>query len=421
MHALTAYLSQQLNQPIPQIHFSLAAAVLFLLTWLTYDFGAELRDKRLGRAMAIALLLCPGLPRSYLDGHAGELLGLLFLLAFLLYALRLLRAFNLADLVAAGLMLGAVVYANLSLTLLALLAFAALLIVVWIDQSSSSTPRSRWAISLGTPLVALLGIAPWLANNWSLIFPITPSPYPAQLGNLSEAVGGHGSIIALLAVYGIAIGIRANGLRRALSLTLLLWLLLTLEASLIGVIGNLLTPLGALTNAPNLARHGLILPCAWFGGLALLRIWETRLPLDLRLRLRRAAYPLMILVAALLLLLGANFGALLDAARPFLSLPPAALTHADVAAMTWLRDNTPQDALLLAADANGWLPVFAERRAVDFRAIRYFEWDQILDSPSEAAEPDFVFVPAGSDAPNETALTPIFARGGAQIYEVGSR
>ena len=400
---------------------SITAAVVFLLVWLAYDFGAEVRDKRLGRSMAIAMLLCAGIQRSYLDGHFSEMLGLLFLSAFLLYALRLLRAFSLADLLAAGLMMGAVVYANLSLSIVMLVAFGTLLILVWTGQVHELTAKSRWGFSLGVPLVALLGIAPWLVNNWHLILPITPSPYGAELSNLAEMISGHGILIVILAIWGIAIGLRDRGRGRLVSLLMLLWLLLVLEAALIGLIGALLPPLGALTNAPSLARHGLILPMAWFAGLALLRLWETWLPAKLKKRLRRVVYPLMAGTAIGLLLLGTNFQALLRTAGPLLDLPPGTVTDDDVAAMDWLRENTPADALLLAADGGGWLPVFAERRSLDFRALRYFEWDALTGAGGADDDGDFVFVPAGVDAPGELDLTLVFERGGARVFEVVER
>ena len=50
--ALTAYLSQQLHQPIPDVQMGVGAVIALLCVWLAYDLGAELRDKRLGRAMA---------------------------------------------------------------------------------------------------------------------------------------------------------------------------------------------------------------------------------------------------------------------------------------------------------------------------------------------------------------------------------
>ena len=55
--AITAYLSQQLGFGLHEIQFSVAAVLGFMLVWLAYDFGTELQDKRLGRAMAVAMVV----------------------------------------------------------------------------------------------------------------------------------------------------------------------------------------------------------------------------------------------------------------------------------------------------------------------------------------------------------------------------
>ena len=144
-HALAAYLSGQLEQSIPLIQLSAAALVTLLIVWLAYDFGAELRDKRLGRAMASSSMLCLGFYRGYLGGYAAELLALLFMFAFLLYVLRLLRRFNLVDLAAAGLMMGAVAYTSLSISLLALLCWITLLILSW----DARAPHNRSRLTAG--------------------------------------------------------------------------------------------------------------------------------------------------------------------------------------------------------------------------------------------------------------------------------
>ena len=133
-HALAAYLSSQLDLPIPLIQLSAAAVIALLIVWLAYDFGAELLDKGLGRAMAASTLLCISLYRSYLDGHFAELLALLFMGAAMLYALRLLRGFSLADMVAAGLMTGAVACTSLSLSLVAFLGWISLLALMWTQK-----------------------------------------------------------------------------------------------------------------------------------------------------------------------------------------------------------------------------------------------------------------------------------------------
>jgi hypothetical protein len=79
---LTAYLSQQLNQGMHSIQMSVGAVLGVLVVWLAYDLGAELRDKRLGRMMAVAAIIGIGLYTAFMDSHYTTLLGLVFALAF---------------------------------------------------------------------------------------------------------------------------------------------------------------------------------------------------------------------------------------------------------------------------------------------------------------------------------------------------
>lgn len=416
-HALAAYLSAQLDQPIPLIQFSAAAVLALLIIWLAYDFGAELSDKRLGRALAASTLLSLGVFRSYLDGHFTELLALLFMAAYLLYALRLLRKFNLADMSAAGLMMGAVAYTSLSLSLLTLLSWIALLVLTWMQKRHSVTAASRWALTIGLPAVALLGIAPWLANNLAQILPISPSPFPADLSNILLIIRGQSIGIAILALWGIFVGLRRFPHLRSVSQMMLIWLLLVIEFSTIGVIGSLLPPLGELTNAPNLARHGPILPFAWFGGLALLDIWDARLSPHLKRRLVRATYPIIAIAVALLIGVAVAFEPLLN----WFGFTPASLSRDDIAAMTWLRDNTPAEAIVSAADGDAWLPLFAERRSTNFRAVRYFEWELISDIGFGQSELDYIYVPGAAEPPASFSLELVFENGDARVFATKAR
>ncbi len=417
LHALSAYLSQQLGQSIPLIQLSVTAVVVFLSIWLAYDFGAEIRDKALGRALAVATLLCGGLFISYLDGHFAELQALLFMQAFLLYAVRVLRRFNLADLIAGGLMMGAVVYTSLTMSIILMLGFVCACALSWSRVGHGISGGSRWGLLIGFPLVALLGTAPWLINNVPLILPISPSPYVADITLLRDIVLGNGILIVPLGAWGIVIAFRDNAVCRLLNWLMLLWLLLVLDLCLTGVTGRILPPLGALVNAPNLARHGVILPFSWFGGIALLHIWRSLLSERRRRRLHAAAKPLAAVAALLIIASGIAFRPIVDTLRPLLDLPEATVSHDDVAAMTWLREQAEADALLLAADGEGWLPIFAERRAVDLRAVAYFEWEAITaaDAPHEI---DYVFQPSTGAPLPDLPLRLVFEQGGARVYEV---
>ena len=413
-HALSAYLSQALGQPVPHVQRSAAAVILLLLVWLAYDFGAELSDKRLGRCLAIAMLLCAGATRSLLDGHYSELLALLFLLAFLLYALRLLERFHLADLVAGGLLLGAVAYTSLSLSLVALMAFAVLAVGAWRTQNASV--RARVSVTLCLPAIAILGIAPWLVKSLPLLLPIAPSPHPPSLGYLDDLILGQGVIALPLAIWGAILGLRAEGRLRFITLLMLGWLLLLVDFTLLGIVGSLLPPLGMLSNAPNLARHGAILPGCTFAGIALLHIWEARLPSQWRERLRRKARLCLALALLGIVALYFAFPTALDLARPLLNLPAESITRDDIAAMDWLRDNAPPHARLQAADASGWLPALAERKSVDFRAWTYFEWGSL--TRAETSEPaNYVFASAYAAVTEDPTLQLVFQQGDARVYQ----
>ena len=411
-HALSAYLSQQLDQPIPLTQLSAAAALFYLLVWLTYDFGAEWQDKRLGRAMAIAVLLCGGLYLSCLDGHFSELMGLLFMQACLLYALRCLRRFSLADMVAGGLMMGAVIYASLTASIILLFGFVSLCLLAW--QSPRVRRKPRLGLTFGFPLVALLGTAPWLVNSWDSLPPPSPSPFSADIALLGDIILGQGILIVPLAILGAWVGLRQSGDRRLVTGAMIGWLLLVLDFALLGLLGRLLPPLAELVNAPNLARHGVILPFGWLGGLALLHLWESRLSSRWRGRLRKAAYPLMMTAALLALLLGLAFQPIMNVLRPLMRSPQNLINGDDIAAMIWLREHTAADAIVSAADGDAWLPIYAERQALDFRAARYFEWDEV-ELPDRGQTFDYLF--ERTEAAAHPGLKLVYQQGTARVYQ----
>src|SRR5690606_15104012 len=120
--ALIAYLNHQLNQGLHVIQFSAAAIFGLMICLLAYDFGAELgangEDKRLGRAMVIAMIGGLGLFSTYMDSHFTTMMALVFAFAFLIFMFRYLRDGLMADLIAAGLLLGATVLAHPDTTII---------------------------------------------------------------------------------------------------------------------------------------------------------------------------------------------------------------------------------------------------------------------------------------------------------------
>jgi len=190
-HALSAYFSQQLLQPIPTIQMGVAALAVLLLAWLGYDWGAEWRDKPLGRAFALvaygfglALLLL---------GELAAVLALAFAYACAIYALRAWRHGWIGDVVGAGLLLGAVVYVDFTVALVTLLGY-----LTWVvyrllltplalrdlGEGARSLARRRW-VAIGVPLVALLGLAPYLLANLGRLLEALPALADPALLNSS--------------------------------------------------------------------------------------------------------------------------------------------------------------------------------------------------------------------------------------------
>ena len=314
-HALSAYLSQQLGQPVMRIQQSAAAVIVLMLVWLAYDFGAELRDKKLGRAMALATMLCGGLGGSLLDGHYSQLLGLLFALAFLLYALRLARRFHLADMVAARAAAGrgrlrghqpvaggfdvpgAVDHAMLADR------FKGRGLGVDGGRSAGGAAGSR----------ALAGQHAGHAAGCACI---------SRAGTASSGCHDARARLAHIAagcLGACALAGRADGRLRQVSLLMAGWLLLIMDFALLGIMARIL-PLGGLVDAGTFARHAVILPFSFFGGLALLHLWESRVSCGLRTRLRRNAWRLMAIAGLAILALFAAFDPALDIARAWLAL-----------------------------------------------------------------------------------------------------
>src|SRR5690606_38137705 len=131
---LAAYLSQQLGQGMHHVQFGLGVALAFLCVWLAYDLGAELRDKRLGRAMALAMLGGLALFLMFMDSHFTALMGLAFALAFVIFGYRYNRDGLRADAVGGGLMLGAVVIAHPDTAVILALGYGPWLLTMWLGN-----------------------------------------------------------------------------------------------------------------------------------------------------------------------------------------------------------------------------------------------------------------------------------------------
>lgn len=389
---LTAYLSQQLQTAIPVTQFAVGAVLSLLNVWLAYDFGGELRDKRLGRAMGLAMLAGLGLLGAFLHGHHPALLGLLFAQAFFIYAIRYSRDSYPMDAVAAGLMLGAVVIASPVMALAVVIGYVPWLLVM---RLAALVPDYEWlrgpdvrgwlVMAFGVPLVAVLALAPWLADVAPLLGADGPeSPFTRDVGNLFVLVQYHG----LWMLGGIALGGWLGWQRRdPVAVLALVWLFFIVDFSVSGGFARLLPFLDRYNHPFYLAWHAPIIPLTLLSGPALLWLWERFAAPRVGGLSYRGAYlatgALALIVVGLFLVRDSWRGVMQDA----FDEPGVLLSAGDLAALDHLRDTTefagtrvlnpPMvddrriDKVGLVQESGFWLPAYAERASVHWPEVPF--------------------------------------------------
>lgn len=381
---LIAYLSQQLNQGMHTVQIGVGAVLSVLVIWLAYDLGAELRDKRLGRAMAVVTLASLGLFTTYMDSHYTTLLGLVFGVAFVTYALRFFKKAYPADAIAAGLMLGALALSHPDTTIIFALGYVPWLVTMWFGKPRP-TLRVWLVMALGIPLIALMGISPWLLNTRDLLGGDIVSPFTHNPEYWRLLIFYHGVWIVPVAIIGAIVGLLGRNQSVILAVG---WLIMVVEFGVMGLLERLapglVAPLLRYDYPFSIAWHGPIIPYAILGGAGLLWIWEHWLESRLGDRLHRWSPALLtVLTIGLVGVLIFN-QQILAFSKGRVAFFGSFSSAADVRAMEWIKQNTPQDARILNfpgsqkdnSHESDWVPVIAERDSVYYRWQPFFRDNQ---------------------------------------------
>lgn len=382
---LLAYFSQQLGQGMHSIQFGIAAILATLVVWLTFDLGSELRDKRLGRAMALVAWAGMGLFTAYMDSHFTTLLGLAFALAFLTYVARYLKKPFWLDAIAAGLMLGALVLSHPDTTIILGLGYGPWLLTIWFAKPRPSV-RTWLMLAAGMPLIALAAISPWLLNIRDLLGSDIVSPFSRNPEYWRVMVLYHGLWTVPAAILGAVIGLRK---RDAYTILAVGWIVMVFEFSSLGLLEQLVPDLmhliGRYDYPFSIAWHGPIIPYSILGGIALLWVWDRWAANKKWAEQIRSRAPALLGAAIVLaLLIGMFHQPLLEFSKGRVGFFGAFSSHADVQAMEWLRLNTPPDTRVLnfpgtQADnshESDWVPVISERNSVYYRPQPFFRGNE---------------------------------------------
>ncbi|MBC8170676.1 MAG: hypothetical protein H7X77_03355 [Anaerolineae bacterium] len=376
--AISAYISKQLNVTIQLTQAGIGAVLAFMSVWLAYDFGSEVRHKRLGRALAIAMLLGSGLLTTYLRSEFPALIGILFALGFTTFAYRYQRDGHWLDLIAAGLLLGAIVIVHPTMTLVTAAAYALWLGLMWFGEAATRPTPRRWLLMVFViPVIALAAAAPYWLNlinssnpGYSEIFTET---------GIASILAYHTLWMLIPAVIGFVVALQQ---RSQIGLMIAAWLV------------------AATPFALNGAGYTLIIPLTAAGGIGLLWLWENVLIPRVPANMQTHTYGV---VAMIVVVLVWGFSAAS-------SLPTAPLTGDQLAALDWIKQNTEPDAVITNLEENaGWTMILTERQS---DASPYDVRQNCTDC--EAVSPDYVITGIDSDLPGE----PVFQAGAIQVYQL---
>jgi hypothetical protein len=340
--------------------------------------------------MAVSAAASVGLWTALLDSHYTAIFGLLFVLAFLKALSRLLRTGRWRELAIGAISLAALAMTHPDSAIIGLLGFVSFLVTLGLVNRSSW--RVRLVLALGVPLGAVVLMLPWLIRIFPLLDSAIRSPFVVTLSHWRQLLLYHGFVWPALALLGTAFW---PGRRTIWTWTMIVWLALIVEFSLIGLLDAVfpavLAPFVRFHYPFSLAWHGPIIPYMVLGAGCL--AWLAG-KVDLRYLPRKADHVLLGLAAGISLFLGLS-SSIPGWTRDRLPFEGCFATANDVAAMRWLRENTPPAARVLNYPGDyenlrdweaHWVPVIAERDCVYFRMQPFFQGAGLAQARAEERE-----------------------------------
>ena len=323
----------------------------------------------------------PGLWTALFDSHFTAILGLTIGLAALIACSRAWRTNSWSDVAIAGVMVAALALAHQDVALAVAVGLVLLAIAQWVAAGPGR--RVRFAVATASMVaIAVVLLAPWLLTIAPLLATGISSPFQPAAGHWRQLVLYQGVFLPLVALAGVAVGIRQ---RPAWTLGMLAWIVLLVDLSITSVFAGmaprLMAPLLRFAYPFSLAWHGPVLPFLALGTVALAAASK-------RWGWRPEVFPGSAVGLALGALLGIGFVAAQSMAGLFAQKAPvhgALSSQNDVEAMRWIRRTAPPAARVLnyPGDLPGrrdweahWAPVLTERDCVYFRMQPFF-----LDEP----------------------------------------
>jgi hypothetical protein len=302
---------------------------------------------------------------------------------FLVLAFRAVQEPRWPIIALASVALAAVALTHPDTIIILLVGYLPFALTFWFSRSQFRTRRVWLRLFVLIPSLGVALTLPWLVRVLPLFFEQhVVSPFVLRLSHIRQLMLYHGLLVPLAALAGVWIALRR---RRLADLLMVTWLVMVVDFSMFGLVDRVISLLGLdvmrYVYPFSVAWHGPIVAYAYLAALAVDSLFEWDVirqakPVEYLTR-RGSRWPVPALSAGLALIV-----ALVVFQRPVLRASAgvanffgAFSSKADLAAMAYLREQTPEDALVLnypLGFEGHWVPVIAERESVTFREQPFF-------------------------------------------------
>jgi hypothetical protein len=379
-----AFFSDLFSLPLHQVMLPFAHITAGLAALLSIDLGAALLPgrPRMRWLLPLALVGGLGLFLTLLDSAYTSILALLFVILFLVLAFRAVQEPRWPIIVLASVALAAVALTHPDTIIILLIGYLPFTLTFWLSRSQFRTRRVWLRLFVIIPALGVALTLPWVARVLPLFFEEhVVSPFVLRLSHIRQLTLYHGLLVPVIALAGVVIALRR---RRLADLLMVTWLVMVVDFSMFGLVDRVISLFGLdvmrYVYPFSVAWHGPIIAYAYLAALALdsLLDWNPirrAKPVERLAESRRWVVPILsgglALIGALVLLQGP----VLQASAGVVNFFGAFSSRADLAAMAYLREHAPEDALILSYPLGfegHWVPVIAERESVTFRKQPFF-------------------------------------------------
>ncbi len=367
-----AFLSDLFGLPLHQVMLPFTHILAGLTGWLCIDLGQALLPDRPRARWLLPLLLIAGLGffLTLMDAAYTSVMGFLFVTLFLVLIFKA-KEQPLAAGLLASIPLAAVALTHPDTIIILLVGYILFYATFWLSPERDRRRWVWWFLIIPAAGVALT--IPWAVKVLPLFFEETVvSPFVLSTSHFKQLTLYHGYVVPLLAIVGVIFAVRRRRLADVLMLT---WLVFTIDFSMFGLVDQIISLTGLdimrYVYPYSVAWHGPILIYPYLATLAVDQVLELkpfRFNPKLAGRLSGAGIGMIVILVAFQ-------QPVLEASRTLLPIFGAFSSRDDLAAMAYLRDNAPEDALVLNYPVNfeaHWVSVIAERESVTFREQPFF-------------------------------------------------